>query len=417
MASELKSFPTGIVPEFEEFEDCVEEGTRGRFKMSEISDDYAEDIQDLKDLEQKMKEWATTEHGKRGGLLKTDYDIFMSMLMKLTITTTKLETRSKTICQMVSNSGVGKINKLEQVATKIQTLTEEIADKKSEYNYAGVLKMPSKKKEDPSEKKEEFRYKKLTPKDQVIIVKPTEAPTKGKEKEASQEIREILRKAIPRSQNIKIKKAVNIGGGGVLLALDHTEDKNKILGNMALQKEKVKVSEPSAKKPKMILYDVPLDLTARELTQVVFSKNIENLTLEEFEKGFNPIFKVGPKKRSSVHWVIEGSPIVRKLLINKSRIFVDFASCRIKDYLAVTRCFHCQKFGHVAKHCRQQEGVCPHCASTDHEFKDCPSKNKKPVCSNCKKIGKQHDHKVGDSECECYKKALRQLIDRTGYGI
>ncbi|OJD09426.1 hypothetical protein ACJ73_10327 [Blastomyces percursus] len=51
----------------------------------------------------------------------------------------------------------------------------------------------------------------------------------------------------------------------------------------------------------------------------------------------------------------------------------------------VTRCYNCQRYGHIAKFCRRS-AVCGHCAVEGHTDKNCAAllEGKKTICCNCK---------------------------------
>ncbi|XP_039282925.1 uncharacterized protein LOC120351051 [Nilaparvata lugens] len=165
------------------------------------------------------------------------------------------------------------------------------------------------------------RTKKLSPKENVIILKP--AKINGTEKE----------------------QTVDVRGGGVLLVLHPRANKENVLGDKVLQHPNIKVSEPQSKLPRIILYHVAADITAAELANDVYERNLESSSLsrENFLKNFRPIFKIGPKNKNTVHWVVECTGELRKEFINKSRIGIDWRVCRVGDYVAVSRCFKCQK--------------------------------------------------------------------------
>jgi hypothetical protein len=201
--------------------------------------------------------------------------------------------------------------------------------------------------------------------------------------------------------------------------LDSEEDKNRlIVNNKALKTEQFEVIERQKKTPKVIIYDIPADLSNNKLVEDMYNKNFTlAMSKEEFIKGCKPIFKLGPKEGDFVHWVFECEPGIRKILINRHRVYVDLTSCRINDYIVAQRCYKCQCFGHITKYCKSKEDVCGHCAAPGHNIKACPNLEKPPTCSNCKKINKPSNHKVQSTECPCYGKALQQIIERTNYGI
>lgn len=99
-------------------------------------------------------------------------------------------------------------------------------------------------------------------------------------------------------------------GGGVLLALDPTEDKNKILGEEIVNDPLLKVSKQQTVTQEIIIYDVPVALRADELTVDIFNRNFQqSMTTDDFKKNFKPIFKLRPKEREHVYWACIGHDI------------------------------------------------------------------------------------------------------------
>lgn len=120
--------------------------------------------------------------------------------------------------------------------------------------------------------------------------------------------------------------------------------------------------------PRIIVYDVDVGMSDAEFIETVFAQNIEEGTIEEFKREFRPIFKKGRREASKRHLVVEVSARVRRLLIDKSRIFVSWFACRVEDFVGPSKCFKCQEFGHVAKFCRGKE-VCRHCGGRDTKLR------------------------------------------------
>ncbi|KAG8240039.1 hypothetical protein J437_LFUL019607, partial [Ladona fulva] len=99
---------------------------------------------------------------------------------------------------------------------------------------------------------------------------------------------------------------------------------------------------------------------------------------------------------------------------SKDKVYAGWMSHFVKDHLEVTRCYKCQGLGHTAQYCREQKDICGHCAESGHRIEDCPRKNKREVCANCHRFGKEDDHSTTDRDCPAYKYAVEREILRTG---
>lgn len=80
------------------------------------------------------------------------------------------------------------------------------------------------------------------------------------------------------------------------------------------------------------------------------------------------------------------------------RIFLGFTSHPVEEYFGpAVRCYNCQRFGHMARNCRQTRR-CKICAQ-DHDHKQC-NLLRQPHCANC-----GGDHAASFSGCPQYKQA------------
>lgn len=431
-----KKPPYGVIPEYEEEEDKEEgeafqqnvtispleqkqnqevELQKGN-NMNTISEvmanEFKKDIEELYNKLLDFKKWAAVEY-ERKKLLRVDYDRFSEMLVETTESVVRIETRAITISQLTENLNSG-APKLQETIVSLNKKMQEISNKPP--SFAEVIKLP--KKASTAEKIGNVR--KIQPKEHVLLLKPTKLELVGEnEKQSSEKIRKSLKENIPKKENIRVKKTVNVRGGGLLIVLDTLDDKKKILTNKSLQKGGIKITEPANKKPRIILYDVPSDVNKEELSEIIYEKNFYNsgIQKEDFVKGCVPSFKLGPRDKDTLHWVFECDPEIRKLIINKVKLFIDFTCCKASDYTVAQRCFRCHGFNHVMKHCKKEQDVCGHCSVIGHNSKNCPSEKEIPTCVNCKKNNKPANHKANDAKCPCYRRALQQVIDRTNYGI
>lgn len=88
------------------------------------------------------------------------------------------------------------------------------------------------------------------------------------------------------------------------------------------------------------------------------------------------------------------------LTFNLSQLpkFIDagYQLLEVRQYIPnPRRCFNCQRFGHGAKHCRQQPGTCGKCADVQHTPAICVLPVK---CANCKL-----EHPAWDRRCPVFK--------------
>ena len=112
----------------------------------------------------------------------------------------------------------------------------------------------------------------------------------------------------------------------------------------------------------------------------------KNKELENYVSNDGQIFKIVFVKtgRDTTTVGIKVSSIIRDFLISKERIYIGNTSCKVSDRFDVRQCFHCQRLGHIASQCRENDPVCMYCGST-HKTVDCNIKGNvaKYRCINC----------------------------------
>lgn len=412
-----KKLSSFFVPEFEE--NVSEESVpKGNVMVEAEMELFLGDFSELCAIKNSLKKWVDQQFEKKK-VARADYDEFSQLCNKLELTVIRVETRYIASSSREKISACVLEEKLNKIGEKLEQLSRtapEVPYRKPTYAESVQLSVPIKDSKNEG-KIREIKLRKNLSREQVVVVKSKDITPGEPERITSANVKKTIKSSLNNEQSLKIKKAVNVRGGGVLLVIDAAEEVNNVLGDKILKNLNLKVSQSKKVKPKVVIYDVPSELNERDLTLDIYNRNFRNfIGFENFEKDFKPLFKVGPQNKEQVHWVIECSGKMRNAVIYKERIYIEWASCRVKDYISVARCYKCQGFGHVSKHCKKDTNVCGHCAQQGHDIKVCPNKDNKPICVSCKN-NKEKDatHNTSDKSCPCYLRAIQKLVDHTDY--
>ena len=247
------------------------------------------------------------------------------------------------------------------------------------------------------------------------VARPSQTPNKQlflkpKSQLTAEKAKETLKQNLkPRENKIKIKSIRSTKTNVLIVDLEGPSDEAKILNDKKIT-EHFSVEKPRKRNPLMIIYDVDAKIKQEELPAIITSQNFEDG--EGNKEDIKPRFRTGPRNKAVVHWVIEVSPQIRKTLLNCGRCYIEYTSCKIKDFLQVAKCSKCKDLGHVQKYCTSETTACNKCGE-NHEQKDCKSETTK--CIPCSKRNKKCNA-PGGKECPTYKVLLQRLIDKTNYG-
>lgn len=118
----------------------------------------------------------------------------------------------------------------------------------------------------------------------------------------------------------------------------------------------------------MLVYDMLRQVEDKEIVETIWQTNFKDMEFATFESEFKIIFMNGPSAAETVNWVVEVSPEVRGKLRDRGRLFMMWISVKLVDFVAVSRCYRCQRFGHRVKNCKSEAETCGHCAENCHSF-------------------------------------------------
>lgn len=247
----------------------------------------------------------------------------------------------------------------------------------------------------------------------VVTIFPAE---NSKIADSSETKQTIFSAVAPTKDKLKIVNVRRINNKGVLIETKTEQDLKNVLDNTKLKAAGLTAGLPAKLKPRLLIKNVPATLQEKEITAAVRHQNLEQYPKEKLQDHFKLSFKTGPKDKETVDWVAEVSPEVREKILRESRVYIGWHACYVHDFVAVTRCYKCQAFGHVAKYCKASIETCGHCAESGHPQKSCPNAKKEPQCVNCKRAGKPHNHSSRMKECPAYQIAMKTQISKIDYG-
>jgi len=157
--------------------------------------------------------------------------------------------------------------------------------------------------------------------------------------------------------------------------------------------------------PRVIIYDVDVELSVDDITQGLVTQNPElGLTTKDIETICFK-HKLVPRTGSTAHWVIEVPAKLLPKLENKA-VFLGLTRCKVKLHQNLPQCYNCQAYGHTSLKCTEEIPRCRHCAKA-HNSRDCTEKEKS-VCTNS-------SSNTNSSSCKFRDKAIKSLLRRTDF--
>lgn len=100
----------------------------------------------------------------------------------------------------------------------------------------------------------------------------------------------------------------------------------------------------------------------------------------------------------------------------KNRFFISHRGYRVEEFERkprVIKCNMCQRFGHVARRCRNQNNPrCGRCSEEGHQTKDCMAPPEQQKCYHCEEAG----HITGSYKCSKVQEIYKLLKDNKNYG-
>lgn len=240
---------------------------------------------------------------------------------------------------------------------------------------------------------------------------------KSKHNESADVVKTKIKSAInPVQMKLGISSFKSFRDGRIMIESEKKDEIDCISQNINTAcKDSLEVSVPRLRNPQIVIYNIPEDVTTENIVGIITQQNPElNLNDGYLKPKF--VFK---NRKSCVNLVMEVNSEIRKRLL-QTKLKLGWHFCNVNDYLAVTRCFKCNKFNHTAQACRGTD-TCPLCAGS-HKLKECKTSPENFKCSNCINFNKYtkttkfiDNHSSLDKNCPCLQAMLKKYQQNTDY--
>jgi hypothetical protein len=201
---------------------------------------------------------------------------------------------------------------------------------------------------------------------------------KSKSSQTPETIKYVLKTKInPTEMKVGIKTLKSLRDGWVVIEVGSIDETNLLSATIRDKcGEDLEFNVPKLRKPRLIIRNIPQDITVENLTETILAQNPE-LSVKPGEVAAKFKFRT---KRGEISMVIEGGPETRKKLL-QTKLKIGWLICNVGDYLMAKICFRCSRYNHRHQDCRGEE-TCPLCAG-GHSLKDCKTPTNRHKCINC----------------------------------
>jgi hypothetical protein len=251
---------------------------------------------------------------------------------------------------------------------------------------------------------------------QVLIVKPRPGVSVS-EAEADivkNEISEALG-SVPISNFRKTQR------GAFVLELPNSKFMNKAKDHLDTHfkdDQNFTVNKPLKVLPKMTIVGVPSEMSNENIVKAICEKNDEINNYVMSGCILSVVFSRATINEEKTV-VLKMAPEIRSAIKDIGGfVHIGMVRCRAYDRFWVTRCYYCQKYGHISSKCPNinSSAVCSYC-SLAHKSQDCTSRDAL-CCRNCVDSGvpdADTKHSSSDKVCPKFIFERQRLIENTNF--
>lgn len=177
---------------------------------------------------------------------------------------------------------------------------------------------------------------------------------------------------------------------------------------------KYDISEANKLNPRLLVKNVNLE--GLDTCEAILHNIVSLNNLKESSSQIKIVTKL--KYFQDINLVIEVSPDVRTIILQKGYLFIGWKKSSVSDHIRIIRCSKCCGYGHTGTECKS-EVTCFKCGGK-HKAASCTSSILRCInCSNNNQHWKrkvQTDHASNDKQCPTFKNYINNLNSKINYG-
>ncbi|CAL7932908.1 unnamed protein product [Xylocopa violacea] len=185
----------------------------------------------------------------------------------------------------------------------------------------------------------------------VAVIRPAD---KTKFTNSEETKRALIDLVSPKENSLQVKNVRKVQGSAIIVETAKSGNVQTLIQSEKLKSAGLLVDIPVKKNPRIIVYGAPRTENDEDVIQAILDQNCSEQEKKKYAQQMKIAFKTGNKNnKDSCNIVLETSKEAREILIKKERLYIMWQCCRAQDYIAATRCYKCQAYGHTTKHCRK----------------------------------------------------------------
>jgi hypothetical protein len=175
----------------------------------------------------------------------------------------------------------------------------------------------------------------------MVIIRPEKEDSEFKSSEEARDA--VFTHVNPRKKGIQVTAIRQISGNGLVVETTNPEGLEAFTENDKLKEAGLKTSTPQRKHPRMIMYDVPRDISEKEILVCMKRQNQESLTERDIA-AIKFCFRTGRKDQQETTFVMEVPPppgkgkITQRQSVLEVYYIISWNACKVRDYVAISRC-------------------------------------------------------------------------------